>query len=200
MRVIATLLVPWHSRVGMQTISWRTSLEIEHSEVNGKRAGIFNSQREECVMKPRLNAMKVAPEALKPMLGLENYVQTSGLERSLMNLVKLRASQINGCAYCIDMHTHEARQDGESEQRLYLLSAWRESPLYSERERAALEWTEALTLISHDHARDEAYELARSQFSEVELVNLSMLIVTINGWNRLAIGFRNVHPVRSQAA
>ncbi len=151
-------------------------------------------------MNPRLNAMKIAPEALKPMLALENYVQASGLERGLIHLVKLRASQINGCAYCIDMHTHEARQDGESEQRLYLLSAWRESPLFSERERAALEWTEALTLISDGHAPDETYELARSQFSDVELVNLSMLIVTINGWNRLAIGFRSVHPVRSKAA
>jgi AhpD family alkylhydroperoxidase len=151
-------------------------------------------------MKPRLDIMKVAPDALKPMFALENYVNKSDLERKLIHLVKTRASQINGCAYCLDMHTHEARHDGETEQRLYLLSAWRESPLFSDRERAALEWTEALTLISETQAPDQAYERARAQFSEAELVNLTMLIVAINGWNRVAIGFRAVHTVRAQAA
>jgi AhpD family alkylhydroperoxidase len=151
-------------------------------------------------MKPRLDIMKVAPDALKPMFALENYVNKSDLERKLIHLVKTRASQINGCAYCLDMHTHEARHDGETEQRLYLLSAWRESPLFSDRERAALEWTEALTLISETQAPDQAYERARAQFSEAELVNLTMLIVAINGWKRVAIGFRAVHKVRAQAA
>jgi AhpD family alkylhydroperoxidase len=151
-------------------------------------------------MKPRLDIMKVAPDALKPMFALENYVNKSDLERKLIHLVKTRASQINGCAYCLDMHTHEARHDGETEQRLYLLSAWRESPLFSDRERAALEWTEALTLISETQAPDQAYERARAQFSEAELVNLTMLIVAINGWNRVAIGFGAVHTVRAQAA
>jgi AhpD family alkylhydroperoxidase len=114
-------------------------------------------------------------------------------------LVKTRASQINGCAFCLDMHTREARADGETEQRLYVLPAWRESPLYTERERAALAWTEALTLISKTHAPDDVYEAARAQFSETELVNLTMVIVAINGWNRLAIGFRRVHSARVHA-
>ena len=112
------------------------------------------------------------------------------MERSLLELVKTRASQINGCAYCIDMHTKDARALGESEQRLYLLNAWREAPFYTERERAALAWTEAITLISESHASDEDYEAARAQFSEQELVNLTMAIISINGWNRLAISFR----------
>jgi len=126
------------------------------------------------------------------MAGLEAYIRNSGLEPSLLELIKLRASQINGCAYCIDMHTKDARAGGETEQRLYGLTAWRETPFYSERERAALKWTEALTLISETHAPDEVYEEARKHFSEVEMVNLTMAIVTINSWNRLAIGFRAV--------
>jgi len=147
-------------------------------------------------MKPRFDAAKAAPDAMQAMLALENYVQSCGLERSLIHLVKTRASQINGCAYCLDMHTHEARRDGETEQRLYLLSAWKESPLYSERERAALAWTEAVTLVSETEVPDEVYEQARSQFSESELVRLTVLIGTINAWNRLAISFRTVHPKR----
>jgi AhpD family alkylhydroperoxidase len=150
-------------------------------------------------MKPRLDAFKAAPAAIKAMLSLESYVQGCGLERSLIHLVKTRASQINGCAYCLDMHTHEARHDGESEQRLYVLPAWRESPLYSERERAALAWTEALTLVSETHVPEDVYELAASQFSEGELVNLTLLVGAINTWNRLAISFRTVHPVRTPA-
>jgi AhpD family alkylhydroperoxidase len=126
------------------------------------------------------------------MAGLEKYVRDCGLEHPLLELVKTRASQINGCAYCIDMHTKDARAGGETEQRLYALSAWRETPFYTERERAALEWTEALTLISENDIPDSLYETVRQHFSESELVNLSIAIVAINGWNRLAIPFRSV--------
>jgi AhpD family alkylhydroperoxidase len=126
------------------------------------------------------------------MQGLERFVRTCGLEHSLLELVKTRASQINGCAYCIDMHTKDARAAGETEQRLYALSAWRETPFFSDRERAALEWTEALTLISENDVSDELYEYVRSQFAEQEIVNLTMAVITINGWNRLAIPFRSV--------
>jgi AhpD family alkylhydroperoxidase len=141
-------------------------------------------------MEPRIKAVKAAPGAYQAMDGLERYVRESGLEQSLLELVRLRASQINGCAYCIDMHTKDARAEGETEQRLYLLDVWRESPFYSDRERAALAWTEALTLISQTHAPDDVFEEARRHFSEEELVNLTMAIVAINGWNRLSIGFR----------
>lgn len=126
------------------------------------------------------------------MYKLQKYVEDSGLEHSLLELVKTRASQINGCAYCIDMHTKDARALGESEQRLYLLNAWREAPFYTERERAALAWTEAVTLISESHASDEDYAAVRSQFTEQELVSLTMAVIAINGWNRLAISFRAV--------
>ncbi len=126
------------------------------------------------------------------MYGLERHVRQSGLERPLLELVKLRASQINGCAYCIDMHTKDARAEGETEQRLYALAAWRETPFYTERERAALEWTEALTLISQNHVPDELFERVRQRFSEEELVNLTLAVVAINGWNRMAISFRTV--------
>jgi AhpD family alkylhydroperoxidase len=126
------------------------------------------------------------------MRGIEDYVHSTGLESSLLELVKTRASQLNGCAYCLDMHTKDARARGETEQRLYGLSAWRETPFYSERERAALAWTEALTLISEDHVPDDVYESVRESFSEEELVNLSMAVIAINGWNRLAISFRSV--------
>ena len=125
------------------------------------------------------------------MSQLEQYVESCGLEASLIELVKLRASQINGCAYCIDMHTKDARAAGESEQRLYLLSAWREAPFYSERERAALEWTEAVTLIANDHVPDEIYERVKPHFTDEELANLTLAIATINAWNRLAISFRS---------
>src|SRR5690349_17977429 len=127
-------------------------------------------------MKARLIPYEVAPGALKPMIDLEKSLKNSGLEHSLIELVKTRASQINGCAYCIHMHTKDARASGETEERLYLLSAWRESPLYSERERAALAWTEALTLISETHAPDADYEALRKHFNETETTNLTALI------------------------
>jgi len=143
-------------------------------------------------MKQRLEYAKVAPGALKAMRELEKYVASSGLERSLYELVKTRASQINGCAYCLDMHTKDARKAGETEQRLYALSAWRETPFYTDRERAALEWTEALTLISQNDVPDSLYENVRQFFDEQEIVALTMAVVAINGWNRLAISFRTV--------
>lgn len=143
-------------------------------------------------MKERLNYKDVSPDAIKAMRVVEKYVRESGLERSLYELVKIRASQINGCAYCIDMHTKDARIAGETEQRIYALSAWRETPFYSERERAALAWTEALTLISENDVPDDLYETVSKQFSEKEMVDLTMAIIAINGWNRLAISFRTV--------
>ena len=146
-------------------------------------------------MKARLNPYQGAPELMKALAAFGSQVEGSGLEPPLIELVKTRASQINGCAYCIHMHTRDARAHGESEERLYLRDAWRESPLYTERERAALAWTEALTLISETHAPDEVYEQARAQFSEKELVDLSTAIGMINLWNRLVIGFRVQHPV-----
>ena len=141
-------------------------------------------------MSERINYAKVTPEGYRAMSGLERYVRGSGLEPSLLELVKLRASQINGCAYCIDMHWKDARARGESEQRLYGLMAWRESPYYTERERAALAWTEAVTLIADSHVPDELYEEVRQYFNETELVNLTFALVAINGWNRLAITLR----------
>jgi AhpD family alkylhydroperoxidase len=144
------------------------------------------------VMEERLNYAKVSPDAMKAMRELEKYVAASGLERPLYELIKTRASQINGCAYCIDMHTKDARKAGETEQRLYTLSAWRETPFYTDRERAALEWTEALTLISKNNVPDSLYDSVRKHFDEKEMVALTMAIVAINGWNRLAITFRTV--------
>lgn len=148
-------------------------------------------------MQPRLNPYKAAPDAVKALTALEDYIQKSGLEHSLIDLVKTRASQINGCAYCIHMHTRDARARGETEERLYLLDAWHESPLYTERERVALAWTEALTLIAETHAPDHDFEEARKFFSEEELVKLTVLIGTINAWDRLAISFRAVHPTKT---
>ena len=136
-------------------------------------------------------------------MGLHMFVRNCGLDHSLMELVKLRASQINGCAHCIDMHTKELRADGESEQRLYLLNAWRESPFYTERERAALGWTEAVTLLPDRQVADDVYDEARKQFSEEELTNLTFALVAINGANRLNVAFRTVpggHQVRRRAA
>ncbi|MGO4714227.1 carboxymuconolactone decarboxylase family protein [Bradyrhizobium sp. 2TAF24] len=146
-------------------------------------------------MQPRLNPYQLAPETMKPMIDLEASVKASGLEPSLIELVKIRASQINGCAYCIHMHTHDARAKGETEARIYLLDAWRESPLYTDRERAALAWAEAVTLVSHTHVPDDVYAQVRAVFSEVETVKLTMLVATINAWNRIAISFRSLHPV-----
>ncbi len=150
-------------------------------------------------MKPRMNFYQAAPETVNALMALENQVASSGLEQSLIELVKTRASQINGCAYCINMHTQDARKHGETEQRLYLLDAWHEAPVYTERERAALAWTDAVTLISQTRAPDDVYQQVRAQFSEAETVNLTMLIATINAWNRLAISFRAMPPVRAKA-
>ncbi len=140
----------------------------------------------------RINFKKLVPAAYRAMLGLETYVHQCGLEETLLELVKMRASQINGCAYCLDMHSKDTRAAGETEQRLYVLPAWREAPFYSERERAALAWTEAVTLLSETHVPDDVYELARKQFSDEELVNLTVAIIAINGWNRLEVSFRGV--------
>ena len=151
-------------------------------------------------MKPRMNFYQAAPEIIKALTAVETQIQSSGLEQSLIELVRTRASQVNGCAFCINMHTQDARKQGETEQRLYLLNAWREAPLYTDRERAALAWTEAVTLISATHAPDDVYDEVRKHFSEAETVNLTMLIATINAWNRLAISFRTVPPVKAKAA
>jgi AhpD family alkylhydroperoxidase len=140
----------------------------------------------------RIDVTKVAPEAYQAMSGLQRYVRQSGLERQLLGLVHMRASQINGCAYCLDMHSKDARAAGETEQRLYALNAWREAPFFSDRERAALAWTEAVTLVSQGHVPDEIYELARKHFSEKELVDLTLAVAEINAWNRIAISLRAV--------
>jgi AhpD family alkylhydroperoxidase len=142
-------------------------------------------------MKSRIEWFTAAPGVAQALLSLQGYVNKCGLEPSLLELVKMRASQLNGCAYCIDMHTKDARAGGETEQRLYLLDAWHEAAhLYNERELAALGWTEAVTLIRDGRAPDEAFKKARVQFSEVELVNLTLAITAINSWNRLNIAFR----------
>jgi len=134
------------------------------------------------------------------MKPLEDKIETSLLDISLTDLVRTRASQINGCAFCINSHAQDARKNGETEQRLYLLNAWREAPCYTDRERAALAWTEAVTLISQTHAPDDVYDEVRKHFSEAETVNLTMLIASINAWNRLAISFRSVPPVKAKVA
>ena len=143
-------------------------------------------------MEPRIDYLKSARGVYEAMLGLEKYLHQSGLEEPLLNLVKLRASQINGCAYCIDMHWKDLRALGESEQRLYGLDAWEEAPYYTDRERAALAWTEAVTNIRDGHAPDEVYEKARALFTEKELADLTLAIAAINAWNRLAIAARTV--------
>ena len=143
-------------------------------------------------MEQRIDLAKHAQEAQKSLHALEKYIATCGLDHKLIHLLKLRASQVNGCAYCIDMHSKDARALGETEQRLYELNAWRETPFYSERERAALEWTESLTLVSQTHVPDETYEAVKKHFSEKEIVDLSILVSLINMWNRLAIAARTV--------
>ncbi len=143
-------------------------------------------------MKPRIEYGKFASGARDAMLGLENYVHGTGLDPALLELVKIRASQINGCAYCLDMHTKDARARGEKEQRLYAVVAWHEAPFFTERERAALAWTEAVTRVAKTRVPDDVYELARAHFGEKELVDLTLAVVAINGWNRLAIAFRTV--------
>jgi AhpD family alkylhydroperoxidase len=142
------------------------------------------------IMEERIHYTKVAPLAYHAMLGLEKYLHECGLEEGLLHLIKLRASQINGCAYCLDMHWKDLRAIGETEQRLYSLDAWEECPYYTDRERAALAWTEAVTLVSETHVPDGIYELVRKQFSEKELADLTLAVATINAWNRLAIAGR----------
>jgi AhpD family alkylhydroperoxidase len=141
-------------------------------------------------MKTRIDFTRVSPQRLKPLFALGAQIGASSLEPPLLELVKMRASQINGCAYCLDMHSKDARAQGESEQRLYLLDAWRETSLYSERERAALAWTEAVTLVADGHVPDHVYDEASNHFTEDELLTLTLAVVAINGWNRLNIAFR----------
>jgi AhpD family alkylhydroperoxidase len=143
-------------------------------------------------MNARIDLMRVNPGVMQAMLGLERQVHKAGLDQKLLDLIRMRASQINGCSYCLDMHSKDARAKGETEQRLYALNAWRETPFYSDRERAALEWTESLTLVTESHVPDEVYDRVRQQFSEDELVHLSLAIVAINGWNRLNVAARTV--------
>jgi AhpD family alkylhydroperoxidase len=155
-------------------------------------------------MQPRIEYGKYGQEALKAMLGLKKYIAESGLDHGLIHLIKMRASQINGCAYCIDMHSIDARALGETEQRLYALDAWRETPFFTDRERAALEWTESLTLVSGTHVADAVYENVRKYFSEKEIVDLTIVVSTINMWNRISVSMRAVpghyHPAKSSAA
>ena len=146
----------------------------------------------EVAVEARMDFRKTSPQGAKALSELHAFVHGCGLDHALLELVKLRASQINGCAHCIDMHTKELRAGGESEQRLYLLDAWRETPFYSDRERAALAWTEAVTLVTEGHVPDGVYELARSQFDEQELTNLTFAVVAINAANRLNIAFRTI--------
>lgn len=141
-------------------------------------------------MTERINYAEHGKDALKAIYGLEVYLHKSSIEPQLLHLIKYRVSQINGCAYCLDMHSKDLRAAGETEQRLYVLDAWREAPFYSDRERAALEWAEALTLVTDGHVPDEVFETASKQFSEKELIDLTMAVVTINSWNRISIAFR----------
>ncbi|MFC3078557.1 carboxymuconolactone decarboxylase family protein [Phenylobacterium terrae] len=145
-------------------------------------------------MRARINPHQISPKALQPMLDMEAYLAGCGLEHSLIELVKMRVSQINGCAYCLHMHSRDARAAGESEERLHLLAAWRESSLYTDRERAALAWAESLTRIADTAAPDADFEPLRACFTEAEIVDLTLLITTINAWNRIAVGFRSQHP------
>lgn len=143
-------------------------------------------------MEPRLNFYKASPNAIKGMLGLEEQIGKSKLEKPLVELVRLRASQINGCAYCVDLHASDARKGGEGERRLATLSVWRETPFFSERERAALEWAESLTLIATTHVPDDIWQRVKPHFSDEEIVDLTLLVNTINAWNRFAIAFRKL--------
>jgi len=154
-------------------------------------------------MKPRFNYAKAAPGVYDAMDALDRYIATCGLDERLLHLVRLRASQLNGCAYCIDMHWKDLRALGESEQRLYGLGAWRESPYYDARERAALDWTEAVTHITDDHVPDATYDAVRQHFTEKELADLTCVVATINAWNRLSIASRltpgTYHPAVAPA-
>jgi AhpD family alkylhydroperoxidase len=141
-------------------------------------------------MQPRIDTTHVKPDAYKAMLGLQSYVDATGLEQSLRYLVQIRASQLNGCTFCVHMHLRDARKAGESQERLDLVAVWREAPLFTARERAALAWTEAVTLVADSHVSDDVDETARAEFSEQELVDLTMAVVSVNGWNRLMVSFR----------
>jgi AhpD family alkylhydroperoxidase len=141
-------------------------------------------------MTPRIDVTKVNPSAYQAVAALQSYVDQSGLDAKLRELIKIRVSQINGCAFCLAMHTRDARKLGESDERMHLLAAWREAPLYSARERAALAWAEAITLVAEDHVPDEAFEAVRGQFTEKEIVDLTAAAAAINTWNRFAIAFR----------
>jgi AhpD family alkylhydroperoxidase len=152
------------------------------------------------MMQQRLDTMKISPATFKAMAGLQAYVDQSGLEKSLIELVKIRASQINGCAFCLVTHTNDARKHGESDDRMHLLKAWHETPVFNDRERAALAWTEAVTLVSETHVPDEVYEEARRHFSEKEMVDLTMAVVAINSWNRASIAFRAQPQMKSAKA
>jgi AhpD family alkylhydroperoxidase len=143
-------------------------------------------------MEQRINVFEKGQDAMKSMYGLALYLAKSSLEKSLLNLLYFRVSQINGCAYCLDMHSKDLRASGENEQRLYLLDAWREAPFYTDRERAALAWAEAVTLVSETHVPDDVYEHAREHFSEEELIDLTLAVITINGYNRINVAFRAV--------
>lgn len=149
-------------------------------------------------MSQRIDYFAVAPDLLQPMSQQESLIKSSGLEFSLIELVKLRASQINGCAYCIHMHTHTARANGETEDRMHLLNAWRESSLFTDRERAALAWAETLTRVADQGAPDDAYAAVTAHFAPREQVALTLLISAINSWNRIAIGFQTPHPVSQE--
>ncbi|MFK3777409.1 carboxymuconolactone decarboxylase family protein [Agrobacterium sp. NPDC089420] len=150
-------------------------------------------------MKTRLNYAKASPEAFKAVMALENYVQSSGLEHRFVHLIKLRASIINGCAFCVDMHVKESRHDGLSEQWINLMSVWRESPVYTEQERALLGWVDAVTKIAETGAPDDAFETLKAHFSDKDIVKITVAIGTINTWNRIAVGFRSQHPVDAAA-
>jgi AhpD family alkylhydroperoxidase len=149
-------------------------------------------------MQPRIDYPRVDPKALQTLLKQEHYAADSDLEQSLLDLVKVRASQINHCAFCLDMHVKEARASGETEQRLYSLDAWRETPFYSERERAALAWTEAVTVLTDGFVPDSVYGAVREQFTEQEIISLTMAVIAINGWNRINVSMRTV-PGRYQS-
>ena len=148
-------------------------------------------------MQQRIDVAKVNPAAYKAVAALQTYVDQSGLDAKLRELIKIRASQINGCAYCLAMHTRDARKHGESDERMHLLDAWREAPIFTARERAALAWTEALTLVSQTHVPDEVYDDVRKQFSEKEIVDLTLAVAAINTWNRIAISLRATPQVES---
>jgi AhpD family alkylhydroperoxidase len=161
-------------------------------ETNEQQNGRVRRQKRRWQCNPDWTPEDFPPEGYRAVYALEQYVHHSGLELKLLELVRLRASLLNGCAYCVDMHTKDARAEGETEQRLFAVPVWRETPFFTDRERAALAWTEAVTLVGKDHVPDDVFAAARSQFSEKELVDLTLAIVAINNWNRLAISFRAV--------